>query len=359
MENMKLWYMIFLKKKKDELGFANDEVARVVAEYKEEYRVKNENGEYVARIVGRILHNAKNRDDYPAVGDWVVVEQVDEKQMVIKAILPRRTVTKRSSGDRTRRGGKGAQQIIAVNVDVAFVVGAVGRDFNLNRLERYVVLAKESRVKPVIVLNKVDLVQNDEWQEMKKKIEMRFPEVEVVATSTIDSLGMAELKEKIESGLTYCFLGSSGVGKSTLINGLLGENLIKSNEVSLYSEKGKHTTTRRDMYFLDNGGMVIDNPGMREVGLISTDGNKNELNDGLLEAFGACQYRDCTHMHEPGCKILEAVARGELDEDKYQNYQRMRKEVEFDDSDERSRRKKDRQFGKMKKRYQEMNRNYL
>lgn len=315
-------------------------IARVVAEYKEAYRVKSENGEYLARITGKQLFEAVNREDYPAVGDFVVIDELSGGKAVIRQVLPRKTVLKKKYSKREDN------QLIATNIDTAFIVGSPDRDYSLNRFERYLVLARDGGIEPVIIINKTDLISEVELHIKIAEIKKRFGDVEILLTSTVMETGLDALEKYISKGKTYCFLGSSGVGKSTLINKLLGKNDIKTAAISDTTGRGKHTTSAREMYFLKNGGIVIDNPGTREVGMGDlVKGIENVFDEiGLLSQN--CRYSDCTHTNEPNCAILAAVEAGILDKDKYTNYQKLRKETEFYKMGEIERRAKDRKFGK-------------
>jgi len=323
--------------------------ARVIAEYKGAYKVKNNGSEFLAKVTGKRMFNALSREDYPAVGDWVIIEEFPEQQAVIKEILPRHTIIKRTHKDRGRMGGKNEMQIIATNIDVAFVVESVDRDFNLNRFERYFAIAKDGGVKPAIILNKIDLITKDELDVKLNQIKNRFGDVDFILTSIITNEGLKEFKNYMETGKTYCFLGSSGVGKSSLINKLLGENIIRTENISAITGKGRHTTTNREMYFLKNGAIVVDNPGMREVGMTDANMGIDNLFDEINILAKKCKYLDCTHIHEPGCEVLFALKSGKLDEDKYSNYINLKKEVEHYEMNESEKRERDKQFGKFVK----------
>lgn len=315
--------------------------ARVISEYKGAYKVKNETGEFLAKVTGKRIFDALSREDYPAVGDWVIIDELPENQAVIKEILPRKTIIKRKS---IRKDGA---QIIATNIDVAFIIESVDRDFNLNRFERYFVIAKDGGVKPVIILNKIDLISKEELDIKFGQIMDRFNDVDFILTSIINDEGLNELKMCMENGKTYCFLGSSGVGKSSLINKLLGENIIKTENISISTGKGKHTTTNREMYFLKNGAVVVDNPGMREVGMTDVRVGIDNLFDEINVLAKKCKYVDCTHIHEPGCKVLAALKAGKLDKEKYSNYISLKNETEHYEMGELEKREKDQQFGRL------------
>jgi ribosome biogenesis GTPase len=295
---------------------------------------------------------AESREDFPAVGDWVSIKELDNECAVIYAVLPRKTIIKRKYGDKNKAGEKNATQIIATNIDVAFVVESIDRDYSLNRFERYFAIARDGGVKPAIILNKIDLISKEELNEKLAELRSRFTDLTVIPTSIVNNEGLDELEKCIVSGKTYCFLGSSGVGKSSLINKLLGKTVVKTGNISLYSDRGKHITTSRQMYFLENGGIVIDNPGMREVGMTDVREGIDSFFDEIIALAEKCKYADCTHTHESGCEILAAVESGKLDEEKYSNYIGLKKEAEYYEMNEVEKREKDRQFGKYIKKAQ-------
>jgi len=341
-----LGYKIFFEQKRQELGLSDFPVARVIAQYKGAYRVKNNDGEFLAKITGKQIFNAKEKEDYPAVGDWVSVIKADEENMVINSILPRQTIIKRRFGNKNIYGEKSDVQVIATNIDVGFVIESVDRDYNLNRFERYFSILSDGGVKGAIVLNKIDLLTEEEKENKLDEIKDRFPEVDIILTSTIDNNNFDELKNYIKKGQTYCFLGSSGVGKSSLINKLLGKDIIEIGEISSYSDRGKHTTTGRQMYFMESGGIVIDNPGIREVGIVDASFGIGEFFDEISILAEKCKYTDCTHTNETNCAILTAIESGKIDKEKYLNYIRLKKEAEYADMNLVEKKEKDKSFGK-------------
>lgn len=349
MENEDLGYSMFFEESRRKLGLEAFSIARVIFESRGAYKVKNSKGEYLAKITGKQMFEASGREDYPTVGDWVAIKELGNEQAVIESILPRRTIIKRKHGDKSRLGEKDKTQIIATNIDVAFIVESVDRDYSLNRLERYFAIATSGTVTPAIVLNKTDLISQKELDEKLDQIKSRIPEAAVILTSTINNAGLADLRKYIEKGKTYCFLGSSGVGKSSLVNKLLGQEVVKTGEISSYSNRGKHVTTNRQMYFIENGGIVIDNPGIREVGLADMSEGVNDFFDEVSALSQKCKYADCAHTHEPGCEILAAVKSGELDGEKYSNYINLKKEAEHYEMTETEKNKKEYQFGKFLK----------
>lgn len=318
-------------------------LARVTVEHKEAYRVKTPTGEYRARITGKHMFVALSREDYPAVGDWVAITEAGKQQAVIHRVLPRKTILKRKSS------GRNEIQVIAANIDVAFAVESVDRDFSLNRFERYFTLAKNGGIQPAVILNKVDLISREELESRISQIRSRFGEMDFILTSALTLEGLDALRAYIAKGKTYCFLGSSGVGKSSLINQLIGSDVIKTGQISDRADRGRHTTTSRQMYFLESGGIVIDNPGMREVAVADAADGVRGVYDEILALAQQCRYADCTHVSEPNCAVRGAVESGELDEEQYHNFLNLKKEADFYELTEREKRRKDSRFGKFKK----------
>lgn len=349
MTNEDLGYNSIFEESRKKLELGGFSIARVISEFRGAYKIKNSAREYRATITGKQMFTASSREDYPAVGDWVAITELDPEQAVIHAVLPRATVLKRKYGDKNKSGEKDQTQIIAANIDVTFVIESVDRDYNLNRFERYFAIAENGGVRPAIILNKIDLLTTEDLDDKLAQLETRFPGIDIISTSTKNDNGLNDLKKYITRGKTYCFLGSSGVGKSSLINRLLGENPIKTDDISSYSGRGKHTTTARQMYFLDNGGIVIDNPGIREVGIADGHQKVGMFFNAVTTAAQQCKYTDCTHAHEPGCKVIEAVKSNELDEEQYLNYLNLKKETEYYDMSDAEKREKNRQFGKFMK----------
>ncbi|MBU1087525.1 MAG: ribosome small subunit-dependent GTPase A [Candidatus Omnitrophica bacterium] len=313
--------------------------ARIISEHKELYVLRNEITELSAKITGKMIFTASSREDYPAVGDWVLITVLDKQQAVIHEILPRKTVLTRKSVNNSDK------QLIAANVDVALIIQSTDRDYNLNRFERYITLVESENIKPVIVLNKTDLLSNDELNVKIVEIKERFNDIEIYPTSIISGEGIVDLKNSIKKGLTYCFLGSSGVGKSSIINTVSGGNLIKTAEISACSNRGKHITTHRELFILDNGGILVDNPGMREIGVLDSETGIKSVFSEIYELSKKCKFLDCRHINEPGCAVLKAIASGSLDKGKYDNYINLVNENEYNTMNKLEKREKDRKFG--------------
>jgi ribosome biogenesis GTPase len=321
-------------------------VGRVISEHRERYVVKTTENEYDAEILGNLRFTARSRADFPAVGDWVAISAYDDDKVLIHAVLPRKTVIERQTA-----GRQGEKQIIAANIDYAFIVQAADRDFNLNRMERYLAICNTAGVKPLILLSKSDLLSETDLNELLIRIKERVKGVPVVAISNETLNGFDELESLIIKSKTYCLLGSSGVGKSTLLNNLSGRPMMKTDEISTSTHKGRHVTSHRELIVLKNGGILIDNPGMREVGI--TDGSEGiELTfDEISQWAKNCKFKDCTHTGEAGCAVIAAVEIGEIDRGAYDNYLKLRKESEFFEATVAERRKKDKEFGKMVKNF--------
>lgn len=336
----RLGYSDFFEKSRLQLGAATEQVFRITAEHKGVYEVIGEAGEFHASVTGKRMQDATSRDDFPAVGDWVIIKDSTDDKKVICDILPRKTTLHK------KYGGKDEAQLMAANVDTALIVESIDRDYNLNRFERYLVLASEGGVKPVIILNKVDLSSETNIQATIQEIHERFGEVDVLKTSTVSERGMQRLTELIEAGKTYCFMGSSGVGKSSIINELLQQNHVATNAIGGKSGRGKHTTTSRQMYFTDFGGIIIDNPGSREVGVADSTAGVEEVFSDIELLASRCKFADCRHDKEPGCALQDALKSGSIDRSRFENYQRMQKETQHYQLSSYEKRLKNKKFGK-------------
>ena len=255
-------------------------------------------------------------------------------------------------------GHFGEIQIIATNVDVALLVQAVDRDFNINRLERYLTICHSSGVSPVIVLTKADLISDQEKVQIISSINQRIKQIPVFAISNETQEGFESLRMIFEKGKTYCLLGSSGVGKSSLLNNLTEKAVMKTDSISQSTGKGRHVTSHRELIVLDNGGILIDNPGMKEVGISDAARGLETTFGDILTLSERCKFKDCTHTCEAGCSVLEALEKGEIDSASYENYLKMEREKIHFESTVAERRKKDKEFGKIMKNYKkEINNN--
>lgn len=296
-------------------------LGRVIIEHKERYVVQTDEGTFSAEITGNLRFTAVDRKDFPAVGDWVKIIMMDEETAIILEIFPRTSVIERKAVSK-----QGQTQLIATNIDYAFIVQAVGHDLNLKRIERYLAICHSSRISPIILLTKIDLIDNDEIDSILKEINDRVPNVEILAISSETGTGFEELEQLFEKYKTYCFLGSSGVGKSTIVNLLKGEEHLKTNSISTSNNKGKHTTTHRELIVLPNQSIVIDTPGMREVGMTDNREGIETTYSEIEELAKGCKFNDCTHTEEVGCAVLEAIESEEISQDEYDNYQKLLRE---------------------------------
>ena len=322
------------------------ETGRVITEHKERYIVKTTDGEFEAEITGNIRFTAKGREDFPAVGDWVAMTTYEPDFAVIHHILPRFSTIKRQAV-----GQFGEIQIIATNIDYAFLVQSVDRDFNINRLERYLIVCNSSKVNPIIVLTKIDLINEQQVSALLEKIKVRINNVPIIPISNESHEGYESIKGTIKKGKTYCMLGSSGVGKSTLLNNLSGKTIMRTEPISQSTDKGRHITSQRELIILENGGILIDNPGMKEVGIADSTNGLEITFDRIISLSRYCKFIDCTHTNEMGCSVLEAVDKGEIAVASYENYLKMEREKARFESTLAERRNIDRQFGKMMKNY--------
>lgn len=296
---------------------------RISAENKTNYLVLTESGEIIGEVSGKYLFEAERQSDLPKVGDWVVITLFNNNELaVIHQTLPRRTKLSRKSADK-----KIDEQIIAANVDLAFIVQSLDDNFNINRLERYLSVVYQGGVKPVVVLNKTDLCNDVE--EKVNLVKERTGIENLISVSALNRYGLDEIIKLIEPGSTIVFIGSSGVGKSTLINALLGYDRFATNGVREQDSRGKHTTTCREMVLLPSGGILIDTPGMRELGLWNADNGLAQTFSEFDEYSELCKYSDCTHTHEVGCAVLSALEKGLIPKERYDNYLKLRKELKY------------------------------
>jgi len=317
-------------------------IARIIKEHKELYVVQNEEGIFNAEITGNMRYVAESREDFPAVGDWVEASIFDGGQAIIHKILPRF-----SKLERQAVGSHGEKQLIATNINKAFIVQSVDRDFNLNRLERYFVIAHNGGIDPVIILNKTDLITDIQLSDICQQVVDRIKNAHLFMTSTVSNQRLNKVRELLSAGDTYCFIGSSGVGKSSIINYLLGEELLDTKEISQATNKGKHTTTHRELLLLENGSILIDTPGMREIGMTESSAGMEMTFNDISNLANNCKFNNCSHVDEPGCKVLEAIDEGALSYEEYENYKKLERQTEHFSASVADKRKRDKDFGKM------------
>jgi len=324
----------------------NFEIARISSVHRDQYSILGNYGEVFAEITGKLLYEAQNLIDKPLVGDKVEVEYFNNNELaIIHQIKKRTTILKRKTA-----GKKIDYQGIAANIDYAFIVQALEADFNLNRLERYLVMINEAHIVPIIILSKKDLLTKEQQDAILEELENRVKDYQIVLFSNKNGENLDQIRKLLKKDKTYCLLGSSGVGKSTLLNNLLGAEIFATKEIREKDGKGKHATTKRQMIKLKNGALIIDTPGMRELGNIDIKEGLNITYDEVTTFAKDCLFNNCTHTHEKKCGVLAAVENKKLSQKRYDNYIKLRKEATYHSMSYLDKRRKDKDFGKMIKR---------
>jgi ribosome biogenesis GTPase len=327
---------------KVDLSQTDFNIVRVISVNKNSFVVSNGVKDIYAELTGKFLFNSEDSLDLPAVGDWVYAQLFDDDELaIIHDILPRKTLLKRKAS-----GKKVEFQLIAANIDIAIIMQSLDSNFNLRRLERYLVMINEGKITPAIFLSKSDLISGEEIEEKKNQIRKILPDVAIASFSNNNAGDIENVKTFFSPFKTYCLLGSSGVGKTTLLNNLIHQELYKTQPIREKDGRGKHTTTRRELIVLENGAIIIDNPGMRELGVISNDSGLGDTFNEIDELADQCKYKDCTHTVEDGCAVLEAVERGQISEERYNNYIKIYKESLYNEMSYVEKRQKDKKFGK-------------
>lgn len=332
----------WFRDKVDLTKISDFKIARVMSVNKNSFVVSNGVKEIYAELTGKFLFNSESSLDLPAVGDWVYVQLFDDDELaIIHEILPRKSLLKRKAS-----GKKIEYQLIAANIDTAIIMQSLDSNFNLRRLERYLVMINEEKITPVIFLSKSDLISKEEIEKKIKDINKILPDVTVIAFSNNNTTDIENIKALLEPYKTYCLLGSSGVGKTTLLNSLIHQELYKTQPIREKDGRGKHTTTRRELIILENGAIIIDNPGMRELGVIANESGLSDTFNEIDEIADQCKYKDCTHTVEAGCAVLEAVEKGKISEERYNNYIKIYKESLYNEMSYVEKRQKDKKWGK-------------
>ncbi len=305
----------------------NEEVGRVGIEHKTDFIIHSEFGDLRGIIQGKFRYNAKSPSDFPKVGDWVVHTKLpNEAKTIIQKVLPRYSlIARKAAGDSTDA------QIIAANVDNLFIVFGLDHEFNAPLLERYLSMAYEGHVTPIVILNKAD--KNKYSSNVIEQIQKIAPEVAAYAISAKTEVGLHKIEHLIEPGRTIAFVGPSGAGKSTLINALIGSNVQETGEVRLSDSKGRHTTTRREIFVLPNGGILIDTPGIRELETLSSEDTVRTIFSDIEQIAERCRYRNCDHVKSKSCAVLEAVQEGKISQERYQNFLKLMSEAQVDHND--------------------------
>ncbi|MCI5223411.1 MAG: ribosome small subunit-dependent GTPase A [Candidatus Electrothrix sp. AR4] len=336
-------YSDWFKNRVDNEKIAAHGVARIVSVHKDSYTVSNGGEEIFAELSGNLLYGTESASDLPTTGDWVYADFYDDNtHAIIYGVFPRKTLLKRKTAGRLVDF-----QLIAANIDVAFIIQSLDDNFNLRRLERYLVMVNESEIEPIILLSKCDLIPKEAIEEIKKKVLDIAPQTIVMEFSNLSRENIDSVASFLRAGFSYCLLGSSGVGKTTLLNSMIGDETYETQSVSKIQSKGRHTTTSRQLVCLENGAMIIDTPGMRELGSMSVDDGLDETFSEILELSQRCKFSNCSHSNEKGCAIFAAIKSGDLSEQRYQNYLKMKKESEFNQMSYLEKRNKDKKFAKM------------
>ncbi|WP_371812542.1 ribosome small subunit-dependent GTPase A [Sporosarcina sp. Marseille-Q4063] len=296
---------------------------RITLEHKKMYRVITTEGEWLSVCSGSMQYEATERKDFPAVGDWVAVEKMPgEERGIIHAILPRTSLFSRKVAGMTI-----AEQIIAVNIDIVFLVMSMNNDFNARRLERYLVAAYDSGATPIVVLTKKDMCDDTSFYiEVAQNIALG---AEIFAVSNVTGEGIDELTALLKNNKTAALLGSSGVGKSSIMNAICGSEMMAVQGIREDDAKGRHTTTHRELIKIPTGGILIDTPGMREFQLWDNNESLDSGFQDINDLANNCKFIDCQHNNEPGCAIQNALSTGELAEDRYSSYLKLQKELAF------------------------------
>ena len=316
-------------------------LARITSVNKGSYLTRNEDGEVLSELAGEFIFSAESKLNYPVVGDWAFVQYYNANTLaIIHDLFPRKTILRRKTA-----GKKVDYQIIASNIDIALIVQSCDFNFNLRRLERYLVMVNDGHINPVILLSKSDLVSQKDLDNKVSEIRNTGIKCEIIAYSIETSLGLPQIQQLLRPGMTYCMLGSSGVGKTTLLNNLIGQGEFKINIVREKDGKGRHTTSRRQLVVLDQGAMLIDTPGMRELGNIGVKAGIEESFSDITKLAKNCRFRDCTHTNEAGCSVIRAVQTGNLNEIHYLDYLKLKKESEHYQMSYLEKRKKAKKFG--------------
>ncbi|MFY0673441.1 MAG: ribosome small subunit-dependent GTPase A [Bacteroidia bacterium] len=339
-----LGFTKYLSDYRENNSLKDHEIGRVTLEHKERFTVQSAQNEIECELIGNLRFTANSRADLPAVGDWVAFDEFDAGKGIIHAIYPRKNVLERQSV-----GKYGQKQIIGSNIDYGLIVQSVNRDYSINRIERYLTICNSAQIEPIIILNKIDLVNSTQLNQILNALNSRINGVKIFAISNKSGVGIDQLRSLMVIGKTYCLLGSSGVGKSTLINSLSFNEIQKTGAISNTIERGKHITTYRELIVLENGGIIIDNPGMREVGLTENAHGLEVTFEQINELAKQCKFNDCSHQNESGCAVLTAIDAEELSEETYVNYLKLEKEQNRFKYTLHEKRKKDKAFGKMVK----------
>ncbi|MDF2543099.1 MAG: rsgA [Herbinix sp.] len=310
-------------------AFPDSIPARITEVHRELYKIISQHGESNAKLKGSFYNQVTMAEDFPAVGDFVLINYNTQGDSVIVKVLPRKSKFSRPdySGHNAGYVKTILEQVVAANFDYVFIMASLNYDFNINRIQRYVAVAWESGGIPVVILTKADLVPD--YIEQVKEVQNQIMGVDIIAVSSVNSVGIEKLSQYLTPGKTLVFLGSSGVGKSSLVNTLAGETIMLVNTIREDDSKGRHTTTHRQLILLQNGVMIIDTPGMRELGMWDVKEGLGETFSDIEDLFDKCKFSDCSHKKEPGCAVTKAIENGSLQISRWKNYLRLKGEAKF------------------------------
>ncbi len=340
-----LGYNSWFKVDLDDLSLLGHELARVVSVHKESYQISKGEGAVFAQLAGKLLYACESPLMLPTTGDWVLASFYDDdSRAIVHDIVTRKSLIKRKTASKRIEF-----QLIAANVDAAFIIQSLDHNFNPRRLERYLVMINESGILPVILLSKSDLLSTAQIAHHMDVIRQVITDVQLIPFSNKSRVNLDKIKSLFRPTKTYCLLGSSGVGKTTLLNRIEPGADFATRPVRGKDSKGRHTTTRRQLTQLSNGAMIIDTPGMRELGNMSVDSGLDQTFSEITALSQQCKFNDCTHVHELGCAILAAVSDGRLSDKRVNNYLRMQKESRYNEMSYLEKRQKDKRFGKLVK----------
>lgn len=317
------------------------QIARVLSSSHEVFKLLGMQGELFARLTGKLRFGADSAHDMPTTGDWVEISLCAQGEAVINELFPRQTYLARSAV------GKRDEQILAANINSAIVVMAAGRDFKIARTDRYLSLILDQEILPIVFVNKIDLVSEEEVMEIESSLYRRHPAITVVTGSILQEKGLKTLVESLSPGLSFCVVGSSGVGKSSLINYLAGKQLERVSNIGSGTDRGRHTTSSGHLSILENGAILIDTPGLREVGLTNAESGIQQTFFEMEELASQCRFFDCSHQSEPGCAIQSALEAGKIQPEKLESFFKLRREAARFGQTMADKRKKGKAFGKM------------
>lgn len=333
-----------IKTELENTGISGLVPGRITQEHRERYVVSTGDHEYDAEVTGNLRFTAVSRTDFPAVGDWVAIQIYNPDLAIIHKVLHRKSFLERQAAGKLIE-----KQAIAANIDCAFIVQSIDHNFSINRLERYLTICYSAGIEPVLIISKIDLVPDQVIRSAEEELLKRHGNIRYFLVNNFSKESTEAIRNIIHHGKTYCVIGSSGVGKSTMINNLLRSNTLKTKEISESTNKGRHTTEHRQLFILDNGGIIIDTPGMKELGTAdSSEGIKTTFREIQDIALG-CRFPDCSHTTEKDCSVRDAVDKGIIDRNSLENYKRLLREQERFTTSVSEKHKKDMAFGKMVK----------